>query len=157
MYIQSPTARWSVKSKNSFSFRCFCHFFSSFWVVAWLWESDVWWYRSRLRKIREWNLVLSDKVWGLQRGACPIIQADPRADYMYWCRGLYRSGHIHLYNTCRFGSRAFDFGWMRLPWPNLTWSHDIAEINTRKIITISISQNFVLANNGNNKVKAFLL
>ena len=30
--------------------------------------------------------------------------------------------------------------------------HEIAKINTRKIVTIAKSQNFVLANNSNNKV-----
>ena len=131
-YIQSATAWWSVKSKNSFSFRCFCHFFSCFWVVAWSWESDVWWYRSRLQKLlREWNLVLSDKAWGLQRVACPIIQADPRGLHVLMQKLIYSSGHIHLYNTYRFGSWAFDFGRMRSP--NLTWSRDVAKINSRKI------------------------
>ena len=43
----------------------------------------------------------------------------------------------------------FEVHWASQSW---AWLHEIAKINTRKIVTIPESQNFVLAINSNNKV-----
>ena len=49
-----------------------------------------------------------------------------------------------------FEVEPFTFGCVKLQ--NLAWLREIAKINTRKIVRIPKSQNFVLANNSNNKV-----
>ena len=132
-----------------FLFDRFCLFFSSFPCMASrARESDVWLYRSW--EFHEWNIKLCsyqiscsdatpcgmfDVIKSTRRQRCLYIAAaeQPQSRHCQWISKL-----------------SFYFRFAKSQ--NLARLNEIAKISTRKIIAIPKSQNFVLANNSNNKV-----
>ena len=86
---------------------------------------------------------------------CGMFHVNLHEDRMYFhCSNfsLDTSSSITItIEASRFQSRAFIFGCAKSQ--NLARLREIAKINTRKTVGTLKSQNFVLANNSNNKVK----
>ena len=108
-------------------------------------ESDVWWYRSWEFHEQNSNSVLTGRITGAR---CTIWHVSRKSTQRLHCSKF-------SIDTATF-TKQVDFKVELLPWlceiAKLARLREIAKINTRKIIGNPKLQNFVLANNSNNKV-----
>ena len=107
-------------------------------------ESDVWW-RSWPPEIYEWNffLPITGAAEAARRG---VLHCKFNENYTSCSKFSLEIAKITTLVDFKVEFRFGDFA------KKLAQLHEIAKINTRKIVTIAKSQNFVLANNSNNKV-----
>ena len=105
-------------------------------------------------EFHEWNMKLCYQI--SCSGAAPCGMFDVvKSTWRLWCLDIAaaeqpQSGHCQWISKLSF---YFRFATSQ----NLARLHEIAKISTRKIIAIPKSQNFVLANNSNNKVVSLFL
>ena len=135
-----------------FLFDRFCLFFSSFpCMPSRARESDVWLYRWSW-EFHEWNIKLcSYQIRCSDAAPCGMFDVkNLHEDYDVFTLQL-------LSNLSPDTASVVCWAFFELllsvcKSQNLARLHEIAKISTRKIIAIPKSQNFVLANNSNNKV-----
>ena len=148
---------YTIKTAWCFRFRkCIIILFWSFLLLLFFLsapsraqESDVWWFRWSW-EFHEQNLNFFLTEWRVHIFFHVACFTYIRDDYMYLqCRNF--SLHTAIFTKpADFKVERFTFGCVKSQ--NLAWPREIAKINTRKIVGIPKSQNFVLANNSNNKV-----
>ena len=103
-------------------------------------ESDVWW-QSWPPEIHGWNLFFLP--WGCR---CGMLHSKFNKNYTSCSKFSLEIAKITTPVDLKL---SFGLVISQI----LARLHEIAKINTRKIVTIAKTQNFVLANNRNNKVE----
>ena len=128
VYTKSETGFpfWNMHNHSLWSFLPFLFFLP---VPSRARESDVsWWYR--------WS-------W---ESCCYRITGD-RAHCTVWHISCKSTRRLRVFTLRQLQPGHFTFGCAKSQ--NLAWLRELAKINTRKIVGIPKSQNFVLANNSN--------
>ena len=151
--IQSQTAWWFFILDHawSFSFVRFCLFFSSFRCHHDL-EKVTFLMISMIVRVSRVNFELCSQIY-LTTGVryrCTMWNAATRGQRCIYIATAFVLTQPHLLKPTDFKVELFTFGCAKSQ--NLARLHEIAKISTRKIIPLPKSQNFVLANNSNNKV-----